>query len=220
MIKISFGPFTLDDEQHQVSRGGEPLHLSLKAYELLKLLLVERPRAIPKNELHDRLWPDTFVSDASLATLVAELRTALGETGRRAGLLRTVHGFGYAFVGEAVEEARTPAKRTAPGPRAQGCVLILGDREFELREGESVIGRDEDVQVSVRSLSVSRRHARIVASGSTASIEDMGSKNGTIVRGTRITERTPLHDGDRIQVGTFTFTFRAVMAGGSTATIT
>jgi DNA-binding winged helix-turn-helix (wHTH) protein len=81
---VSFGPFTLDHESRQLLSGDDlqPVHLSPKAYELLHLLVDTRPRALAKSEIHERLWPSTFVSEATLASLVTELREALGERGR------------------------------------------------------------------------------------------------------------------------------------------
>ena len=104
---VSFGPFTLDTETRQLLRGAdrEPVHLSPKGFELLCALVETRPRAVAKGELHERLWPSTFVSEATLASLVAEVRDALDERGREARFIRTVHGFGYAFSGSAEESA-------------------------------------------------------------------------------------------------------------------
>ena len=67
---MSFDPFLLDAERRLLLRGPEqqPVHLSPKAYELLCVLVETRPRAIAKSELHERLWPSTFVSEATLAT--------------------------------------------------------------------------------------------------------------------------------------------------------
>jgi pSer/pThr/pTyr-binding forkhead associated (FHA) protein len=59
---------------------------------------------------------------------------------------------------------------------------------------------------------VSRRHARLVLALDAATIEDLSSKNGTCVNDRRITGPTPLNDGDRIQIGTVTLTFRSVGA--------
>ena len=77
---VSFGPFTLDQERRQllVGEDAQPVHLSPKAYGLLSVLADARPRAVAKSELHQQLWPSTFVSEATLASLVAELRVALG----------------------------------------------------------------------------------------------------------------------------------------------
>jgi len=98
-------------------RRGVERHVSPKAFELLWLLIQNRPRALSKNEIRARLWPSTFVSDATLTSLVAELRAALGERARRQLFLRTVHKYGYAFTGRASEFVR-PSQAVANLPRA------------------------------------------------------------------------------------------------------
>jgi hypothetical protein len=65
----TFGPFTLDDAARQLSRRGEPVHLSPKAFDVLALLVSRRPDAISKSELLDTLWPGyAFAGAASGAT--------------------------------------------------------------------------------------------------------------------------------------------------------
>ena len=210
---VQFGAFTLDFETRQLSRGpeGQAVHLSPKAFELLRVLVDERPRAVAKDELHERLWPSTFVSEATLASLVAELREVLGERGREPGFVRTVHGFGYAFSGVAQEiGGRVPARVAS--------WIVCNGRETSLGDGEHVIGRDADVAVPLNSPTVSRQHARLVIAGETATLEDLGSKNGTTVRGQKITSSVKLADGDRIRIGAFELTFRTLTAMGSTET--
>jgi hypothetical protein len=76
---VSFGLFRLDTASRQLLRGPERelVHLSPKAYELLCVLVETRPRALAKSELHNRLWPSTFVSEATLASLVAVILLAI-----------------------------------------------------------------------------------------------------------------------------------------------
>jgi pSer/pThr/pTyr-binding forkhead associated (FHA) protein len=66
---------------------------------------------------------------------------------------------------------------------------------------------------------VSRRHARIVVSGDRALVEDLGSKNGTHVRGERITTPADLVDGDEIRIGSVVVTFRMPSRPGSTTSL-
>jgi DNA-binding winged helix-turn-helix (wHTH) protein len=210
---VSFAPFVLDAETRRLLRGPaqEPVHLSPKAYELLWVLVEMRPRAIAKSELHERLWPSTFVSEATLASLVAELRDALGERGREARFIRTVHGFGYAFSADAHEN-------TFPELRRLANWIVYDGRETSLQEGDHVLGRDADVAVPLVSSTVSRKHARITIKGMTATLEDLGSKNGTFVRGQAVTSPTPLVDGDRIRIGDCELIFRSLATPGSTET--
>ena len=57
--------------------GDTSIHLTPKGFDLLALLVSEAPRVVPKAELHQRMWPGTFVSDATLVGLVKEVRRAL-----------------------------------------------------------------------------------------------------------------------------------------------
>jgi pSer/pThr/pTyr-binding forkhead associated (FHA) protein len=96
---------------------------------------------------------------------------------------------------------------------------LIGDgREIALREGETIIGRDHLAGIRIPSESISRQHARIVVSESAATLEDLGSKNGTYLRGERIGESKALEDGDSIRLGSVTLTLRVVSGEGSTAT--
>jgi DNA-binding winged helix-turn-helix (wHTH) protein len=232
LVKIQFGPFTLDDGRRQLLEGDRDIHLSPKAYELLTVLLEQRPKAISKAELHARLWPDTFVSEVNLAALVAELRAALGEHGRHGRFIRTVHGFGYAFSGDATDVPDAippgpPATAAAPGgtpspppgrPAGSGCWLSWGDHDYVLRPGGQTVGRDRTADVRIDALSISRLHARLTCEAAGAVIEDLGSKNGTWVRGSRVATATPLEDGDEVRLGTVTLTFRNLDAPASTVT--
>ena len=208
--QLSFGAFTLHVDSRQLQQGvdARPVHLSPKAFELLQVLVEARPRAISKGELHERLWPSTFVSEATLSSLVAELREALGDRGRDALYIRTLHGYGYAFS--------APAEPPASSIGTITNWIVCDGTEIPLGDGEHVLGRDSDARVELRSPAVSRHHARIVISGMSATLEDLGSKNGTSVRGQTLSAPIQLADGDEIQIGSFVLTFRTVSAKGST----
>jgi DNA-binding winged helix-turn-helix (wHTH) protein len=202
-MRFQFDGWIFDSGTRELLRDGLPLHISPKAFELLGALLAARPRALSKAEIHDCLWPATHVSEATLTSLVAELRSALGESARSPQWLRTVHGFGYAFSGTALDATAASKRR----PRRVDCRLILPDREVNLEEGENLLGRSRDAAAWIDSARVSRRHARIVVAEGRATIEDLGSKNGTLVRGQKISGSVPLADGDEIHVGV-TMVFR------------
>jgi hypothetical protein len=204
LVRITFGEFALDTESREFFHDGQAVHISPKAFLLLEVLLDRRPAAVPKSVLKDRLWPSSHVSEASLASLVAELRSALADDAREPRFIRTVHTYGYAFCGI----APAPVAR-APGTREERiCRLVWRDREITLAEGENLLGRDRQAVVWIDSATVSRRHARIVVTDREAVIEDLGSRNGTSVGGQKIQGPVRLADGDRIRLGAATMTFR------------
>jgi DNA-binding winged helix-turn-helix (wHTH) protein len=213
-VQVRFADYHLDTEARQLFQGAREVHLSPKAFELLKVLVENRPRALAKNELLERVWPGVFVSDASLARSVSEIRDAIGDHSRTDGFLRTVHGFGYAFTTAGVVDTQT-AGVPADGPV---CWFIGRNLEFRMLDGEHIVGREPGVPIRLDSPKVSRNHARVVVTGREASIEDLGSKNGTFVRGTRIEALTSLSHGDEIQIGPIRLVFRVVDGPGSTET--
>lgn len=211
-MKVTFGGMLLDTETRQLLRGEAPISLPPKAFDLLVYLIENRPNALSKDELHERLWPGVFVSDTNLAGLVADIRRALGDDARTPRYVRTVQRFGYAFAG-AVASAETAAAKRAPAR----CWLVRGKRQIPLVDGENILGR-ADGAGPLTSKSVSRRHARITIDGTSAYLEDLGSKNGTFLRGRAIARRERLADGDAIALGGVGLVFRTPSGERSTRT--
>lgn len=211
-MSVRFGDCVFATGTRELLRSGQPVPLTGKAYQLLELLLEKRPKAVSKAEIHERLWPSTFVSEVNLATLVFEIRKAIGDGARRPRYVRTVRGFGYAFCGE------VSAPESAAPSEAVVCRLFWGDREISLDAGESIIGRDPDAAVWIDSATVSRHHARIVVTDEGATLEDLGSKNGTFLRGRRLDSPARVEDGDEFLVGSVRVRFRAVPRPRSTDT--
>ncbi len=212
-MRIVFGDCELDSGRRVLLRHRRPTPLSPKAFQLLELLLDRRPEAVPKAELVETLWAETFVSDASLHNLVAEIRAALGDNPRAARYIRTVPRYGYAFHGDARPAAADVFSSRSSGPR-----LVSGRREWLLAEGLNLVGRDRDCAVRIDSPTLSRRHARIFLNDGEATLEDLASKNGTHVNARRVTQPVVLKDGDHVQVGSVGMTYRALAMLPSTVT--
>jgi DNA-binding winged helix-turn-helix (wHTH) protein len=213
-VKVLFGEWTLDSETRQVLHASKQIHLSTKAFDLLKLLIEARPRVVSKGELQDALWPGIFVSETNLFSLISEIRAAIEDEARHPRFVRTVHGIGYAFSGDARDVAGTVAAR---GTTAV-CVLVWEGRQYSLAEGEHLIGRDSDIAVTLESTTISRRHACLRVTKQAATIQDLGSKNGTFLNDERVAGEMEVADGDRIRVGSVLTTFRRVGPASSTET--
>lgn len=157
-----------------------------------------------KQELHQSLWPSTFVVETNLASLVAETRRALDDDARKPQFVRTVHRFGYRFIGQVDESAQM----RGGAPRAAKPWLVWDVRHVPLADGANLIGRGTDVSVWIDAPGVSRHHAQILINDDEATIDDLGSKNGTYVGATRVTTPLRLQDGDQIRLGSVVITFR------------
>jgi len=204
-VRTRFGQFTVDSDTRQLLRDNADIHLSPKAFDLLWALIQERPRVIEKTELHARIWPDTYVSDANLNVLIGEIRRAIDDKPQKPDFIRTVHGVGFAFCGMAAD---VPAA-LAPAP-ALFCWVVWKNKTFALSEGDNVIGRDPRCSIWLDAAGVSRRHAslRLDSAHRRVTIEDLVSTNGTFLRRSRVREEMLLTDGDQIKVGSVQFTVR------------
>jgi DNA-binding winged helix-turn-helix (wHTH) protein len=205
---VRLGPATFDRDRRRLVAASGSIPLAPKEFGLLSLLLAQRPRVVTKDEIHDALWPDTVVAETSLSSLVNELRSKLGQTGRD-GPIRTVHGVGYALA----DDEGTALSREAPR-------LVRGADQILLRAPETVLGREPGMPGTVDDGSVSRRHARLSWDGAKVTLVDLGSKNGTFLRGQRVEGPVVLEDGDEVRIGLVSFVYRAPRQPGDSKTNT
>jgi len=214
-VVYRFGDFVLDCDTRQLVEDGSEVHLSPKAFDLLVTLVDNQRRAVSKAELQQLLWPSTFVEETNLAGLVLEIRRALHDTASRPAFVRTVYGFGYRFVGEGTEQAEP---RPSDHAAVKSC-LVVENRYVILMEGANIIGRAPDAAIPVDARGVSRHHARVLISHGEATLEDLGSKNGSHLNGSRISAPVRLSDGDEIRLGAISLTFRMALPVSPTETV-
>lgn len=215
-----FGPFLYDPVSHGLLREGAEIPLTHKSRELLLLFLHNPGRLLRREEIIERVWPDVAVTDDALRFQLTELRKAFGAEGDT--FIRTIRREGYRWEAPVRGEAHRPARPASPDdegrqPEARHR-LVLESREVPLLEGENVIGRDPDAALWIDHPSVSRRHARVVVADGKVKLEDLGSKNGTLLNGKRISGSHFLADGDEIEIGRQTMVFRAMSQLGTTQT--
>ena len=200
-MTYTFGSTRVDAATRGISGPAGEVRLTRKAWELLLLLLERRPNAVSKAEIHARVWPETFVSESSVQSLVHEIRRAI-DHGAAQSWIRTVHGIGYRFGGPVA--AIGPAAESSQRPAAW---LIGGSARVALHSGENIVGRGSEDVVEIEAPTISRHHARIVV-GESATIEDLASKNGTWLDEERLTAPRPLPDGASVRLGSVRLTFR------------
>lgn len=213
-MRLTFGDCVFDSETREVFRGERAAAVSPKAFALLELLIAARPAAVSNADIRSRLWPDVHVSEANLTNLVVQLRAALGDDARRPRILRTVSRFGYAFRATARPEPRVAELDL--GTRDLVYRVVWNRREITLEPGDNLIGRDSEAVVWIDDESVSRRHARISIGREGATVEDLGSKNGTYLAGKKIRGAASLADRDVLTIGPAKLTVRVLKRPGST----
>jgi DNA-binding winged helix-turn-helix (wHTH) protein len=217
-VRVQFADFILDSSARQLlHRGRGEIRLSPKAFDLLAALIEQRPAVLSKADLHRRIWPDTYVVNANLSVLIADIRRALEDSRRQPSFIRTVHAIGYAFCGEAVDLTDRSAPRTATPARFW---LVWNERVIVLEDGDNIVGRDPQCTVWLDASGVSRRHARIstVPGADAVVLQDLGSKNGTLVQNQAVTGEVRLTDGAVIRIGAVALKLRVWSEGKSPET--
>jgi DNA-binding winged helix-turn-helix (wHTH) protein len=213
-MRLSFGNFAIDFGERRMLSGDREIHLTPKAFDLLRLLIENRPKALSKQEIFERLWPGTFVSENNLAALIADLRSTLGDQAAEPRFIRTVYAYGYAFIGDAAPSSGNTARRDSAR-----WLLLFNGRELALQPGDNILGRTGEGVIALDAPSVSRQHARLTIADGQAVIEDLGSKNGTWVGPVEVTGPTPLRNGDEIRLGSLVVTVYAAGNAVTTETI-
>src|SRR5579863_1932158 len=98
MQAFSFGPFRVIPYARLLERGGSPVRVSSRAFDILCLLVSRPGEIVSKSELMARAWPNVTVGDTNLRVHITLLRRALGDRQRGMRYVVTVPGRGYCFV--------------------------------------------------------------------------------------------------------------------------
>ena len=210
---FSLRDWNVEPSLNRISRGDTTVHLRPRLMDVLVCLAEHEGEVVSKEEILAGVWGRPFLAESVLSRTIAELRQALGDDDETPRYIETIVKRGYRLVAPV---AGTPALSGAMEISSVACLVSYGGRRTGLGEGASVIGRAADAAVRVDSLDVSRHHARIVVAAGAATLEDLGSKNGTRLNGRPIAAATELRDGDRIEVGPAELVFHVVGLPGST----
>lgn len=202
-MRIRFGSCALDSGSRELLKGGAPVHLSPKAFDVLEILVARRPNVVSKDVLLNEVWGAKVVEEANLAIAVGEIRKALGDDPRAPSIIVTVSRRGYRFAADSSDLEQSSSAETAVR-----CWLTWNETTLPLREGENLIGRHPANTVWINAASVSRAHARIVAAPLGVTVEDRGSRNGTFVDGERVAGAHLLIDGNTVTFGSEKTVFR------------
>ena len=98
-----FGRFRFDPANHLLLSEGTPVSLTPKVFEVLLVLVQNGSRLTTKEDLMQRVWPDSFVEEANLTVNISALRKLLGDTADGQPYIETVSKKGYRFIAPVAE---------------------------------------------------------------------------------------------------------------------
>ncbi len=208
---FTVGDWLVEPELGRLSHPGRTVQLELKVMALLVRLAASPGELVTRRDLLDTVWDGEFIADNTITHAVAELRRALGDDARHPMYVETIHRRGYRLLAEVGGALPSP-------PSSTYSLSTPAGEEVEVAPGENLIGRAPEAAVTIDSAKVSRRHARIVVDGEGATLEDLGSKNGTFLNGARLDAPARLAAGDEIRIGRNVARLRFAVAGERTMT--
>jgi len=107
-----FNQFSLDTEQYRLFLSDSPIAIEPLAFDLLVYLIEHRERVVSREELLDKLWKGKVVTDAALGARLKDARQAVQDSGKKQGVIKTLHGRGYQFIAEISEHNDRPVATT------------------------------------------------------------------------------------------------------------
>jgi len=116
-----FGAYTLDTQRYELRRGGEPLPLEPKVFDVLTYLVQHCDRLVSKDELLEQVWCGASVGEAALVRCIVAARKAIGDRPETPPIIQTVRSRGYRFVAPVTIAA--PATARGAGPTAYERVI-------------------------------------------------------------------------------------------------
>ena len=207
------GDWLVEPELNRVSRGGSSYQLALKVMDVLVFLAEHAGTTVPKHRIIDAVWRTEFITENTLTQAIADLRRVLGDNARDPQFIETITKRGYRLIADVeILDDAAPITPTTGLP----CALVVDRQESALVAGDNLIGRATDAVVLLDSEEVSRHHAVVRVSMDSATLEDLGSKNGTLLWGSLVGSPTPLKDGDEIAIGPVVLTFRVLSSLATT----
>jgi TolB-like protein/DNA-binding winged helix-turn-helix (wHTH) protein/Tfp pilus assembly protein PilF len=147
-----FSECELDTSLYTLQRRGQTIRLRPKVFRVCLYLLEHRDRVVTREELCAQVWPDQFISQATLEGVIRTVRQVVGDSGQAQCIIQTLHGYGYRFIA-AVEEcaaksqgepepvvagqlSRRETSTLGPAASAMASVAALREKEGTFDDGQ------------------------------------------------------------------------------------
>jgi len=184
-LRYHFEEHTLDTDRRELRRGAELIALAPQVFDLLHYLIRNRERVVSKDDIISAVWNGRIVSDAALTTRLNAARTAVGDTGERQQVIRTLPRKGFRFVGRVIEDqGRSVAAAhdnketsTAPAPRLSIAVMPFANIGGDAEQDYFADGVTESLTTDLSRISgsfVISRHTAFTYKGKSIDLRQVG----------------------------------------------
>jgi TolB-like protein/Tfp pilus assembly protein PilF len=191
-LRYLFEEYTFDTDRRELRRGADVVTIAPQVFDLLDYLIRNRERVVSKDDLISAVWNGRIVSDAALTTRLNAARSAIGDTGEKQRLIKTLPRKGFRFVGT-VREAQMPvispvgsaaesgvtAQRSLSPPRLSIVVLPFANLSGDREQDYFVDGVTESLTTDLSRISgsfVIGRHTAFTYKGKAADLKQIGQE--------------------------------------------
>jgi len=151
-VRLSFADHSLDLGRRELKHGRELVATGPQVFDVLVYLIENWDRVVSKNDLVKGVWGGRSVSESTITSCINAVRKAIGDSGEEQGLLRTISGKGYRFVGE-VTVVDSPAAVDVPPNHMES--LEAGANKLTLPNRPSIAVLPFQASVAIRTRSIS-----------------------------------------------------------------
>lgn len=196
---LRFGSHALDTDRRELRRGGELVAIEPQVFDLVVFLIENRERVVSKSDLVASVWQGRIVSDSTLTSRINAARKAVGDSGERQSVIRTVARKGFRFVGELAGEA---APSPSAGPLAERpaiAVLPFSNMSGDPEQDYFSDGISEDIITAISRLRwflVIARNSSFVYKGRPVHIRQVGDELGVDY----VLEGSVRKSGERVRI--------------------
>ena len=199
-----FDDVRVERHNFRVLKGGQPLTIEPRAFDVLIFLIEHRAYVVAKQELFEQVWKQSFVTDSALAQEIKNIRHAIGDSAHSPRYIETVHKHGYRFIAEVTEVVSAPAESAReveePAPASAIAVLPFVNLSGDPDNDYFCDGLSEELINRLTKI----KELRVVAHGSSFSFRGRTDVRhiGRKLNAGSIIEGSVRRDGDRLRIST------------------
>src|SRR5205085_460232 len=160
---FEFGPFSLNVRERLLLRGAEAISLSPKVFDMLVVLVENAGHVLTKDELLNKLWPDSFVEESSLTQNISILRKALGEDTTNPRYIETIPKRGYRFIADVKERNETDASALIQDSDGEEVAIEDEENSAPVEPQSLIVATSEQIQPVEVHTPVQRRRWKLYA---------------------------------------------------------